>query len=172
MPSHVVGVGDCAVSNDPEAVLVTYALGSCIGVAVHDPVAKVAGLLHYMLPESSLNPTKALERPYMFADTGIPLLLESACRLGAAKARLKVSVVGGAQLLDSNEIFNIGKRNHLALRRIFWKSGILVHYEDVGGTSSRTIRLEVATGQLTLRHGGTDRVLEPGGKRAGGKHGL
>ncbi len=74
MSSLVIGVADCLVSDDPEAVLVTYALGSCIAVVIHDPVSRVGGLLHYMLPESTLDQAKAQERPYMFADTGIPLL--------------------------------------------------------------------------------------------------
>ena len=77
-----VGVGDCKVSDVAEAALATYALGSCIGLAIYDPVAKVGGLLHFMLPESSLNPEKASEYPFMFADTGIPQLFHAAYRLG------------------------------------------------------------------------------------------
>ena len=84
-----VGVGDCKVSDCAESVLATYALGSCIAVAIHDPVAAVAGLLHFMLPESSLNPDKAGQNPFMFADTGIPLLFHAAYGLGAEKRRLR-----------------------------------------------------------------------------------
>ena len=92
-----VGVGDCKVSNAPESVLATYALGSCIAIAIYDPVAAVAGLLHFMLPVSSINPEKAGRNPFIFADTGIPLLLQAAYRLGAKKNRLVVRVVGGAR---------------------------------------------------------------------------
>ncbi len=81
----IVGVGDMKVSNDPNTVLVTYSLGSCIGVGVYDPVAKVAGLLHYMLPESSLDAVKARKNPFMFGDTGIPVLFKETYRLGAKK---------------------------------------------------------------------------------------
>ncbi|MBW2120105.1 MAG: chemotaxis protein CheD, partial [Deltaproteobacteria bacterium] len=108
----IVGVGDMKVSNDPESLLITYSLGSCIGLAIYDPVVKVGGLLHYMLPESSLDGQKAKKNPYMFGDTGIPLLFKEAYKFGAKKNRLKIIVVGGSQILDQKGLFNIGKRNH------------------------------------------------------------
>ena len=154
MTPIVVGVGDCQVSADPQSVLVTYALGSCIAVMIHDPVAGVGGLLHFMLPESSLDRTKAEAKPYMFADTGIPLLFRSAYQLGADKGRLVVSAAGGAQMMDPQGVFNIGKRNHVSMRKILWKAGVLVHAEDIGGMSSRTVRLEVSTGRVLLRGAG------------------
>ena len=146
-----VGVGDCKLSNAAESVLATYALGSCIAVAIHDPVAGVGGLLHFMLPESSLNLRKAGENPFLFADTGIPLLFRTAYELGAEKRRLVVRVVGGAQVMDEHGVFNIGKRNHVALRKILWKAGVMVHAEEVGGNQSRTVRLEVSTGRVWTR---------------------
>jgi len=146
-----VGVGDCKVSKSIESVLATYALGSCIAVAIHDRVAGVGGLLHYMLPESSLSPQKASQNPYMFADTGIPLLFHAAYGLGAEKRRLIVRAVGGAQVMDENGVFNIGKRNHLALRKILWRAGVMLHAEEVGGTTSRTVRLEIASGRFMIR---------------------
>src|SRR5580692_6617224 len=78
MKEITVGLADCRISNDPASVLVTHALGSCVAVAIHDPVAGVAGLLHLMLPESALDPAKAAVRPYQFADTGIPLMFHAA----------------------------------------------------------------------------------------------
>ena len=84
----VVGIADMKVSKDVDATLVTHSLGSCIGLAVYDPVAKVGGLLHYMLPESGLDANKAKERPLMFADTGIPLLFKACYNLGAEKKRM------------------------------------------------------------------------------------
>jgi len=145
-----VGVGDCKVSNSSEATLATYALGSCIAVAIHDPVAMVAGLLHFMLPESSLNPDKASENPFMFADTGIPALFHAAYRLGAEKRRLVVWAAGGAQVMDQSGVFNIGKRNNLALRKILWKAGVMITGEEIGGTTARTVRLEIATGRFLI----------------------
>lgn len=152
MKSIAVGVGDCRLSRDPDSALVTYALGSCIAVLIHDAVARVGGLLHFMLPESGQHRAKAQQNPYMFADSGIPLLFHSAYELGAEKRRLVVTAVGGAQMIDPQGMFNIGKRNCLAMRKIFWRAGILLHAEHVGGTSSRTVSLEVSTGRIVL-HG-------------------
>lgn len=155
MANVVVGVADCQISKSRDQVLVTYALGSCIAVAIHDPVAGVGGLLHYMLPESAISPAKAGENPYMFADTGIPLLFRRAYEYGAEKRRLVVRVAGGAQVMDSEGIFNIGKRNYLALRKVLWKAGVLVQAEDVGGNVPRTVRLEVGSGRFWLRGAGS-----------------
>ncbi|MBM3776021.1 MAG: chemotaxis protein CheD [Acidobacteria bacterium] len=147
----VVGAGDCGVSNDPSHLLTTYALGSCIGLAIHDPVAKVSGLLHFMLADSTIDAAKAQANPYMFADTGIPQLFKRAYELGAQKRRLVVSAAGGAQVMDPNGVFNIGKRNYLAMRKILWRAGVLLQTEVIGGTGSRTLRLEVATGKLWMQ---------------------
>ncbi|MDX9785519.1 MAG: chemotaxis protein CheD [Desulfobacterales bacterium] len=152
----IVGVSDMKASKDPDAVLVTYSLGSCIGVAVYDPVAKVGGLLHYMLPEASLDEEKARNNPFMFADSGIPLLFKTTYQLGAAKQRLRVVVVGGAQILDQKGFFNIGKRNHMALRKLFWKNKVMTDYEEVGGNVNRTIRLNIGTGDMLLKVSGQE----------------
>ncbi|HEY0163697.1 MAG TPA: chemotaxis protein CheD [Edaphobacter sp.] len=167
MASIIVGIGDCAVSNDPDAVLVTYALGSCIAVTVFDPVLKIGGLLHYMLPDSSLDQEKARKRPFVFADTGIPLLFQQVCQMGAARSRLEVAVLGGAQVMENYGSFHIGRKNHLAVREIFAREGIAVRWEDVGGTQSRTVRLELASGKIGLRRGVTEEVLEPSGRGRG-----
>jgi len=107
-----------------------------------------------MLPESNIDPAKAALNPYMFADTGIPMLFRNAYEHGADKRRLTVRLAGGAQVMDDNGVFNIGKRNYLAVRKILWKAGVLIHGEDVGGGSSRTVRLEVGSGRFWLRTGG------------------
>ena len=150
----IVGVADMKVTNDPEGVLVTYSLGSCIGLAVYDPVAKIGGLLHYMLPESSLDAEKARKNPYMFGDTGIPLLFKSCYQLGAKKNRMKVIVVGGSQILDQNGLFNIGKRNYTVLRKMFWKNNVMIDFQDVGGTVNRTLRMHVYSGETWLKVSG------------------
>ncbi|MBW2109020.1 MAG: chemotaxis protein CheD [Deltaproteobacteria bacterium] len=150
----VVGIADMKVSRDPEAVLVTHSLGSCIGLAVYDPVARVGGLLHYMLPDSDLDHAKAKENPLMFADTGIPLLFKACYKLGAEKNRMVSKVAGGSQIMDPSGKFNIGKRNYAALRKMFWRNNVMVKAEDVGGTSNRTMWLHIATGELTLKVSG------------------
>ena len=150
----IVGVSDMKVSNEAESTIVTYSLGSCIGVAIYDPVARVGGLLHFMLPESSLDSAKAQKNPCMFADTGIPTLFKSAYQLGAKKQRMKVVVAGGSQVLDQKGFFNIGKRNYMALKKIFWKNNVLIDYENVGGNSNRTVKLTVKDGSIWMKVSG------------------
>lgn len=147
----MVGVADMKVSNQQGEVLVTHALGSCIGVAIYDPAAKVGGILHFMLPDSTLDPLKAQEQPHMFADTGLPLLFRECYRLGAQKSRLRVKVAGGSQVLGNREFFQIGRRNYAALRKIFLKNNVLIDNEDVGGTKARTLFLEIATGNVWIK---------------------
>ena len=154
MSALVVGISDCKVSQDAESVLVTYALGSCIAVTMYDPVSKVGGMLHYMLPESSIDAEKALQNPCMFADTGIRWLIDAVKAGGAQPRRMVVRLMGGAQVLDGEGVFQIGKRNYLAARKILWKAGILIAAEVVGGEVSRTVRMEVGTGRTWLREGG------------------
>lgn len=149
-----VGVSDMKVSNDFESVLVTYSLGSCIGIAIYDQIARVGGLLHFMLPESSLDLEKAKKNPYMFADTGIPLLFKAAYKLGAKKQRMKVIVAGGSQVLDQKGFFNIGKRNYMATKKMFWRNNVMIDYEDVGGNSNRTIKMAINNGQTRLKVSG------------------
>ncbi len=150
----IVGVSDMKVSGAPDETLITYSLGSCIGVAIYDPAAKVAGLLHYMLPDSNLDKDKAAKNPFMFADSGIPSLFKAAYALGAQKNRLIVCVVGGAQVLDQKGFFNIGKRNNMALRKIFFKNNVIIKNEEIGGNVNRTIRIEVNSGDIYLKTSG------------------
>ncbi|HTM17024.1 MAG TPA: chemotaxis protein CheD [Terracidiphilus sp.] len=157
MKELVIGVGDGAVSRDAETMLITYALGSCIALMVHDPVARVAGMAHYMLPESPQSQAEHDTRPYKFADTAIPLLLRAALAQGADRRRLVVFAAGGAQVMNDNSIFNVGKRNCLALRKALWKFGLVAHAEDIGGTLVRTVRMEVGSGRVWLQ--------SPAGKR-------
>lgn len=168
----VVGVADCRTSADPGSTIATYALGSCIAVAVHDPVARVAGMLHFMLPESAIDRMKAEQNPSMFADTGIPLLFRQVGRQGADRKRMVVQLAGGAQMIDGEGVFNIGKRNLLAARKILWQNGIIVRGEAVGGVVSRTVKLEVGSGQFWLREAGSpERQLvsqRTAGKEGGG----
>lgn len=151
--TYVVGVADCILTGEAGATLVTYALGSCIAVAVHEQGALVAGLLHFMLPEPSADSKKADQNPWMFASTGVPLLLARAAEMGANRRKMSVRLIGGAQVLDDDGYFNIGRKNHVAVRKVLWREGVLVEAEAVGGTESRTVWLEVATGKLRIRRG-------------------
>ena len=147
----VVGVGDCKHTLGASNTLVTYALGSCIAVGIWDPVSKVTGLMHFMLPESGPNMvSSAAEYPYRFADTGTPLLFRKAYELGAEKRRLQVYLAGGASVVDDGGFFNVGKRNHSAIRKLLWKAGVMVRGEDVGGSHCRTVRLESDSGRFAI----------------------
>lgn len=157
----VVGVADFAVTDDPSATLVTYALGSCIGVTVFDPAARVAGMLHFMLPNRSVNQQKADNNPAMFGDTGIPLLFKSCYELGAKKERIVVCAAGGAEVLSDEGHFRIGSRNRTILRKIFWKNNILLTADETGGSISRTLSIRVADGEVVVRNKGKERQLWP-----------
>jgi chemotaxis protein CheD len=148
--SLVVRVADMVASNDPGAELVTYSLGSCLGVTVYDPVKKAGGLLHLMLPNSAINPRRAEAEPYMFVDTGVPRLFKAVYSLGGERSRVIVKVAGGAEFLDPNRVFNIGERNYEQLRALLARNGYAIHAADVGGTCSRTMRLDLASGRVTL----------------------
>ncbi len=157
----VVGVGDLVVCNDPAALLVTYALGSCIGVTVYDPVAKVGGLLHFMLPSADLNKDKAAANPAMFGDSGIPLLFKACYEKGAKKERLIVCAAGGAEVLADDGHFKIGSRNRTLVRKIFWKNNILIAGDETGGSNSRTLSMRMDDGTAIVRTQGSERVLWP-----------
>ena len=154
-----VDIADIKTSAELDAVIVTYALGSCIAVIVYDPVRKAGGMIHYMLPLSETSPEKAKGRPAMFADTGIPLLFHTMYEMGCKKTDLIVKAAGGGALYDDHGHFAIGQRNYTILRKMFWKAGVLIAAEDVGGSKSRTVRLFLATGRCTINSVGEETEL-------------
>ncbi|MEO6444252.1 MAG: chemotaxis protein CheD [Gemmatimonadaceae bacterium] len=159
---RVIGIADMRVSSLATERLVTYALGSCLGVCVHDPVANVSGMLHVMLPSSDIDPQKAFRNPCMFVDTGVPELFRAAYRAGAQKERLIVKVIGGASTGDGTqpEAYQVGKRNVLVLRKLLWKNGVILRAEDVGGQGlSRTVFMDVASGDVVVKTNGNERNL-------------
>lgn len=148
-----VGIGEFVVSDKPEDMITTMALGSCVAVCLSEPSAGIAGLLHFLLPDARINPERARVEPAAFADSGIPLLFHAAYSLGAQKKRCKVRLVGGAELAGhgSDGILNVGRRNVLAARGVLWRNGILIDGEAVGGTAPRTVTVAVANGQVTVK---------------------
>ena len=148
-----IGIGGLEVSQDRGAVLITHGLGSCIAVIAYDPRRKVGGMLHFQLPTSALSPDRAAGSPGTFADTGIPLLFERMYALGSRKGDIVVKAAGGGNFHNDNGTFDIGRRNHTMMRTIFWKAQVLISAEDVGGSKSRTARLYVDSGQVTIQSG-------------------
>ncbi len=144
---YTVGVSDLKVCASEGDVIVTHALGSCVGIAIHDPEACVGGILHYMLPLSAVDPEKSRDNPMMFGDMGIPMLFEEVYRYGGRKERLRVVMAGGAQVFEDNDFFDIGKRNVIIARKLFWKNNVLIAAEDVGGHIPRTLYLRIGSGE-------------------------
>jgi chemotaxis protein CheD len=157
----VIGIGELAVSKTPSMTIATHAVGSCIAVCIFDPVSSVAGMLHFLLPESAINPERASSHPAVFADSGIPLLFQTAYEQGLVKARAVVKLVGGAEMppLTAHGRFNTGRRNLLAARGLLWRNGVFVSAEDVGGTDARTVHMSVADGRLQVFSGRTFKEL-------------
>ena len=148
--NRVVGVSDAAASNDMHDVLVTYSLGSCIAVSMYDPVMRIGGLLHFQLPSAAADANRGKDRPLMFGDTGMQWLLSEMVNLGAEQRRLRVVLAGGAKMLGDENLFDIGRRNHAAIRKILWQKGLFITAEHVGGGAPRNLRLAVEDGTVTI----------------------
>lgn len=158
--SVVVGIADLAVSDDPDERIVTYALGSCLGICVYDPVVNVAGMVHVMLPSAKADPEKARTSPARFVDSGVAALFKAAYKLGAKKERMVLKVAGGARVATAGrDSFEIGKRNILMLKKVLWHNGVLMKGSDVGGTVSRTVNLHVDSGAVLVKTGGVEHAI-------------
>ena len=150
-----VGIGEYVVSQDVNDEIKTYGLGSCIAVMVYDWRRQKGALLHVAYPESSVNPERAKTQPGYFADTGVELLMKVFTRNHSPNRRdLIFRLAGGANVMDEEGRFNIGKRNTLAVKRELWRLGCGVKSEDVGGNISRTISLSVASGTVIVSNAG------------------
>lgn len=146
-----VGMAESEAGRAP-ATLVTSGLGSCIGVTFYDPVVKVGGMCHVMLPDSSQ--ARASENRAKFADTAIPDMLARLERMGARRERLVVKVAGGAQMFNfgnREDRFAIGRRNAEAVRAALKEAGLRIAAEDTGGHHGRTMVFEVANGRVVIR---------------------
>lgn len=147
----VIGVGDLAVSNNELVTLTTYALGSCVGIVAYDPLSKAGGMLHLMLPDSTISPEKAVKQPAMFADTGLPLFFRELLGVKAERHRVRLYLAGGACVLSGPDNFKIGERNGAAVKAWLAAQGLRVSGMDLGGTVNRTLHLELTTGTLTIK---------------------
>lgn len=151
MATILVGIGEYAVSNKPGDVIKTLALGSCVAIVFNAPKLKAVAMAHVALPDSSIGSERSLKLPAYFADSAIPVLIEEFKKLGISKSSdLQIKLTGGATIMDPNGTFNIGKRNVLAIRKILWKYRLGARKEDIGKDFSRTVKIEVDTGKVTV----------------------
>nr|WP_321398463.1 chemotaxis protein CheD [uncultured Desulfobacter sp.] len=146
------------VSNQVGDTITAPSIGSGIGLVVYDPEARVAGILHYMLPDASIDETNAKNQPLMFADTGIPALFKQAYMLGAEQNRIRVFAAGGAQIINQEREFNIGQRNFSALAQILTCENVAIWKQAVGGNFNRTVAIDIATGHISLKTSGQGEV--------------
>lgn len=153
-----VNLGESRVSTDPSVTMVCFGLGSCVGLAVYDPLTKVAGLAHVVLPASgddrpARDGNSPGPLPGRFADTAVPHLIAAMEAKGANRRRLTVRMAGGAQMLafaGQGPMWEIGQRNVAAVHRALAAVGLSPAAEDVGGNSGRTLRLSVDSGHVSV----------------------
>jgi chemotaxis protein CheD len=157
-PVRLVASGELVIS-DRDEILGAYSLGSCVALALYDPDVRLGGLLHAMLPVSTICPEKAAASPGMFTDTGVVALLQGLLDRGARKRQLRAWVAGAAAVSSPCDSFNIGKRNYAVVRKLLWRNRILITAEAVGGDISRTLFLNLREGRVILRSQGQDLEL-------------
>ncbi|MFT4511809.1 MAG: chemotaxis protein CheD [Planctomycetota bacterium] len=155
----VVGVADMTIGSVEDGQIVTYALGSCIGLTAYDPVARVGGLLHFMLPQPSSNSEPKDLKQFMYATTGMPRMFRRLVERGAVQSRLILTATGGAEILEGAAHMAIGKRNRTMMRKVLWKMNMTLVAEDTGGSLARTMSLELETGEVRVRSHGCNQVL-------------
>lgn len=158
MKTIYVGIGGIELTVNPDEMLKTMALGSCVAVVIRDPFSELTGMVHVALPEAAINLDKAKNLPGFFADTGIALLVDLLKKNGlkTVAPRLIIKIAGGSQVMDSSNNFNIGKRNVLAVKKILWKFGMAPKAEDTGGEISRTVSILCGTNDLIINVPGRD----------------
>ena len=147
-----VGISDLNVAKNGD-ILVTYALGSCIGICLYDSVRKVAGLAHIMLPEST-GFNLIGNQTYKFADLAIPALVEKMKAQGAKQICLTAKIAGGAQMfaaVNNSSLANIGQRNILAVKKQLQQMNIPILVEDTGKNYGRTQYLDSTDGSMRIK---------------------
>ena len=151
MTKHIVGIAEVNISGNVDDLIIAPNLGSCLGIAAYDPLLKRGGVVHCLLPLSMADKEKAKEKPCMYVDTGVAFLLETLLQMGSKKRDLVISVAGGANINDEHGVFEIGKRNYIALRKMLWKNDLLIAAEHVGDAVSRTLSLDINSGDVFLK---------------------
>lgn len=149
MAKLIVGIGEAAASKTPDDEIKTFALGSCVAVIILDPKTRAGAMVHIALPDSKIDPVKAQQLPGYFADTGLPHLFKLLAKFDSAPhPGLIIKLIGGANVLQQQDHFQIGKRNVTAIKKILWDMKLPITAEDVGENHSRTVTVELKTGKV------------------------
>ena len=157
--TFIVGISDAWVSNNPNDLLVTYSLGSCIGLCLYDPNTCIGGMLHCQLPSSKLDAKRSKQNPYMFVDTGLKELINKMENIGANRKKMQVKVAGAAAMDVGPKGFDIGKRNFLAIRKHLWQNYMMIDSQDIGGSEPRNVYFNMADGSVTVKSKGKIKQL-------------
>lgn len=152
MPELIkVGMADLKAGKTPDSII-SYGLGSCVGIALYDPQTKVGGLAHIMLPDSTQ--ARATDNKAKFADTALPVLLDEILALGGSRSRLTAKIAGGSQMFSfaqATDVMRIGDRNAEAVRAVLKSLSIRLVAEDVGGNYGRTVELLLDSGAFLIK---------------------
>ncbi|MGL1863328.1 MAG: chemotaxis protein CheD [Pseudodesulfovibrio sp.] len=158
MNLHIVNISDMKFSTNEEDVIVTYSLGSCLGVTAYDPKIKIGGLVHCLLPTAGAAREKARDNPFMFVNTGVAMMVRRLMDKGAEKSRIIFKAGGGANMRNDT-LFNTGARNFEALETLLDRNQVKLAARDVGGTIPRTMFLHLDTGRVVVRSLGEETEL-------------
>lgn len=145
-------MGDCFISDNVDDTLITFALASCVALIVYYPTKKVLGMAHIVLPDSGLGQDFLGSKPGYFADKAVTALFTGICSTYRyCLNQLVVSIYGGADSINHNDVFLIGKRNIASVSRILDNHGIPYYDKETGGKVSRTVEADVATGKVRVK---------------------
>lgn len=147
-----IGVGEMVFSDNNEDILITYGLGSCVAITAYHPELKIGGLVHIALPSSAINEEKSKSKPGYFADTGVSEFFNRFSKLGKMieKDDVDVKIIGGAMRINNN--LEIGKRNLDAVIKFILANSYKIKSQDIGGGISRTVRLRIKDGEVTIKN--------------------
>ena len=148
----ITGPAQMNIENTLNVTLVSSSLGSGIGLAAYDPGTNIGGILHFLLPSSSLNKPRAKKSPFMFADTGIAAFIQALDQHGAKRSELKLVAAGGSRSFNQETPYDIAQRNCLAIKAILAEYQLAISHEDFGGNFYRTLKI----------HGGHIYIQIPG----------
>lgn len=154
--TKTIGISDMKYSNQSDDVLITYSLGSCVGLSLYDPTTRVGLLLHCLLPLSSIDTKRAQDNPFMFTDTGVSAALQTMFQQGSRRGNIIAKVAGCGSPLAATPAFNIGERNWTVTRKVLWKNDVLIAAQDIGGSSARTMILRLDSGKTFIKSGGSE----------------